>query len=397
VPFLRRFVACPVVATTIVGLSCEIAFPIVGSDPTDASAAEVRAMAEADVYDTTPPAPEDSPQDWLGKDAPLDTPEELLPTPAILADGLNRPTFVVSDASRVYWTEFGDPPAVLGSVKSCPIAGCGRGPLVYGSGYVSGIAVDATNVYWSTSIGGGAAGGIWSCPIGGCPANPTRVAAANIPGVLALDSSYVYWIESPNSKVSRAPKDGTGGALPLYGGMTAPLAFQPSGWCAVDGAYFYFPVQSASIYAVSLLGGVPITFDVEASDPSDWPIALGSTTVYYGTEGGVFGVHKGGTSVAAVSPPVVRTTGLFVDSVSGFIYWSDWGTGAPVSDGRIGRVMPDGTMVADVASKVPTPHGVTISGDYALWLSTGTPNPDAGSSYLTSTVPNTGMLVRSAK
>ena len=61
-----------------------------------------------------------------------------------------HPGSVVSDGTRVYWT---DPPAM--NVKSCPVSGCGGAPSVVGSVAPgpTAVAVDANAVYWVDSEG----------------------------------------------------------------------------------------------------------------------------------------------------------------------------------------------------------------------------------------------------
>jgi hypothetical protein len=64
---------------------------------------------------------------------------------------------LTADESRVYWTERGRPPFYLeGRVRSCPLDGCAAAPKVHAVQQqgASGIVVDDTNLYWTTSLGG---------------------------------------------------------------------------------------------------------------------------------------------------------------------------------------------------------------------------------------------------
>jgi hypothetical protein len=79
-----------------------------------------------------------------------------------------------------------------GSVMRCALSNCGT-PMTIASGLYApyGIAVDATNVYWVSDLGGGF-GGLMKCPIGGCASAPTMLATQN--GLyLVVDGSNVYW------------------------------------------------------------------------------------------------------------------------------------------------------------------------------------------------------------
>lgn len=69
----------------------------------------------------------------------------------LFATGLDRPTSITLDSTRVYWAESGG-----GRVMSCPRSGCGAGPTVLASGEDEpyGLAVDDRSVYWTTRSGG---------------------------------------------------------------------------------------------------------------------------------------------------------------------------------------------------------------------------------------------------
>ena len=79
-------------------------------------------------------------------------------TPVVSAD---NPYYVTADAANVYWTSF-----VNAAVSQVAISG--GAPVPLGSSNVSGIAVDATSVYWAVPIGSPADNaGVMKAPIGG--------------------------------------------------------------------------------------------------------------------------------------------------------------------------------------------------------------------------------------
>jgi hypothetical protein len=83
--------------------------------------------------------------------------------------GHTHPSGLAVDATDVYWTE-GDDPA-NGSLKKCAVGGCGQAPTTVVPGGVSnsGLVVDATTIYWTTTSPSPAGGGsLWSCPSGAC-------------------------------------------------------------------------------------------------------------------------------------------------------------------------------------------------------------------------------------
>jgi hypothetical protein len=87
-------------------------------------------------------------------------------SPTTLASGLSGATGVAVDANNVYWTEAGDSVvagqmlAGAGRVAKCAVSGCNDSPTVIAANQdgPTGIAVDATHVYWAT-YGGNATDG----------------------------------------------------------------------------------------------------------------------------------------------------------------------------------------------------------------------------------------------
>jgi hypothetical protein len=312
-----------------------------------------------------------------------------------MATGLNHPFLMTSDATRVYWTEFGDSQGTAnGSVSSCPIDGCGAGPLVYAKGQLNprGIAVDAQNVYWATATYGGITGAIMSCPVAGCTGGPTRLADAAIPFGIALDANYVYWVDSDDYTVRRVAKTGGGGGGSLLWDAGSGGTYTPR-LCAVDSSFVFFTDSSGGVYRVPLTGGDPIPI-VGANNPyGSWPLAIDTNNVYFGWVGGIFMSAKTATGLEAGTPVAMNIQdpdGLVLDTASGNLYWSDWGSGNAY-DGTIGKVPAAGGNSSTLQAALVSPEAVAVSGNYVFWISNGTFD-DAGD-----TSASTGTLMRSAK
>ena len=108
------------------------------------------------------------------------------------------------DAKSVYWTEAGSPPAkgtVSMSVK--PTGTDSLVPVVIASGQAAphGIAIDATHVYWANS----GDGTIHKAPIGG-GTDTVLVSGQMKPENVVVDSKYVYWTDPKADLVVRALK-----------------------------------------------------------------------------------------------------------------------------------------------------------------------------------------------
>src|SRR5258708_5608062 len=158
---------------------------------------------------------------------------------------------MASDATNVYWTEFGDSSGSgNGSVKGCLVTGCGAGPTLYAQNLTTprGIAVDATNVYFV------ALGGIYKCPLSGCCGGPGPVVSAFAPFGIALDATYIYWVDFGDNTAHRIPKAG-GTDTVLYDASDGPV-YEPFQLVA-DGPFLYFMDYNENAFRVSANGGSP--------------------------------------------------------------------------------------------------------------------------------------------
>jgi hypothetical protein len=317
--------------------------------------------------------------------------------PCPIKTGLNNPWTITSDANRVYWTEYGsDVGTDDGAVKSCPIAGCDSGLIVYTQSQINprGIALDGTNVYWT------AQGGIWSCAIGGCT-NPTKVATAVFPQGITVDSTYVYWTENDDESVRRIPKTGGGGGAGTvlymydYNAVDGGALYDPE-QCVVDPGFIYSTDMNGDVVRISLTDGTQFLLGT-APIGGSFGIAMDSNSIYYGEVLTIMATRKdstvsgGGTSIAN---DVYWPSSLALDPAGGTIYWADFGTDmAGVNDGTVGRVNIDGTGEKVLEANLATPHSVTVSGNYVFWDSLG----KASDTTFTGAVAGTGAVYRTAK
>jgi hypothetical protein len=107
-----------------------------------------------------------------------------------------------------------------GGVYQCPVSDCSNPTTLatYASWLGGGkLAIDGTNVYWSTADAAGYSGTIVECAIGGCGGSPTSIATTKetyppgsegsyaAPG-LAVDSAHIYWTDPGRKMVMMAAK-----------------------------------------------------------------------------------------------------------------------------------------------------------------------------------------------
>jgi hypothetical protein len=109
------------------------------------------------------------------------------------------PYAVAADATNVYWTTGLNG----GAVVQEPLGGGTSITLASGQYYPNAVAVDAANVYWTTGQGG--AGTVMKVPIGG--GAPVALATGQAyPSGIALNSTSVFWVDFGDGTIRAVPK-----------------------------------------------------------------------------------------------------------------------------------------------------------------------------------------------
>jgi hypothetical protein len=125
-------------------------------------------------------------------------------TPAPYVKGLQHPSAVAVDATRVYWTELGASVSA-GRVAQRLRADPGSPVVVLADQQAepSGLVVDGARVYWTNRAGGQ----VMACHIGGCSGQPVVLAVGLLaPTGIAQDSTALYVAETGASRVLRIVK-----------------------------------------------------------------------------------------------------------------------------------------------------------------------------------------------
>lgn len=106
---------------------------------------------------------------------------------------------IAIDSTNVYWTTYQG-----GDVMGCAINGCGGNPTKFGSPGERGIASDGANLYWADW----GTAKIRKCSVNGCNNTPAVIASSpQTPWAIAVDSPSVYWAdENAKTVLKLTPK-----------------------------------------------------------------------------------------------------------------------------------------------------------------------------------------------
>jgi hypothetical protein len=247
-------------------------------------------------------------------------------------DQLN-PWFAVQQGGSIYWADFaGDDASVeAGSVAGCPTdGGCPEaGAVVYtpkGAGFdasdatgvgvtLLGLAADSTYLYWAAGFGDD--GAVFRCVPSECAATLARLGTTfGVPFALAVDPSYLFWIDIGPNEVVRC-------ALPACGG-------------------------GPEIFTDIALSGLKL--DISG-------LAIHGGNVYWTQGVGEGGVFQCPTTGCGAGPKVIakgQAYPIFIAVDDSGIYWSNY------SEGTVLRCPLAGCEKPTPVARTPYPFAITL-------------------------------------
>jgi streptogramin lyase len=256
-----------------------------------------------------------------------------------LVSSQDRPADLAVDSTHLYWVNRGG-----GQVMRIDLGGSTVEQLAATGADPAAVALSASRVYWTDSTQ------LASVDKGG--GTPTQVVAIQAGVVdLAVYGANAFYANATTGAVR---------SVPLSGGPSTPLAAsQTPGAVAVDDSYLYWinTGASGSLRKVLQLGGTVTAMHSDQAHPT--ALTLDDTSAYWARDGGseiVSGTLVGGDPVAIASGQAAAA--LAVDD--SHVYWTDAATGgvqrAPLAGGPVEEVA--GCPVAGGGAIVTGPSAV---------------------------------------
>jgi hypothetical protein len=253
------------------------------------------------------------------------------------------PYAIAVDGTNAYFTT-----EIGGTVSKVPLGGGTPTTLATGQTEPFGIAVDATNVYW-TAFGDGT---VMKVPLSG--GTPTVLASGQSePFGITIDSANAYWTNYGDGTVMKVPLTG-GAPTVLASGQSEPLHI------AVDGTRAYWTDYSGgTVMAVPLAGGAAVALATGQDHPQG--IAVDAVSVYWDTfhDGTVMSAPLGGGAPVVLATGQSQPSSLVIDGAN--VYWTNAGNGT-VAEVPIGG----GDPLTDVAGQ-DEPYGLAVDGTSLYW------------------------------
>lgn len=268
--------------------------------------------------------------------------------PVVLALGQNTPQGIAVDASNVYWT------TQDGNVLKVSINGGNPTTLASGQMNPFGITFDSTRVYWANNV---AQGQIQAVSIAG-GGNPTTLASAQgSPQSVAISNGVLYWTAVSANKIEKLP----------LGGSLADLAIMeatPIALAADADAVYWSSFGKSLIRTASLTSGVATTL---ATDQDAVQSLRVTNHVLYWASGqaGMASVHSMPAAGGAIATLASNQTVAAVAVDDSHVYWTD-------DDSKVWRVPLAGGTPEAIATNQAMPTDIAIDGKNIYWINSAT-------------------------
>jgi hypothetical protein len=258
-------------------------------------------------------------------------------------------------AGHLYWADGAD------TIWAANLDGSNPQPIVSGQNSATGVAVDATHLYWGNNNDGS----IWWANLDGSSPRVLVSGGPDAPAGVAVDASRIYWANfvTDDSTIRAANLDGSDPHT-LVSGQNFPFGL------AVDASHLYWANNGdGTIHQANLDGSNPQT--LVSDQPDAFGVAVDAHHLYWTnrTQGTIWWADLDGSNP---QPIVVRQNapqGVAVDDR--YLYWANlnggsiWQANLDGSDPQTLATGLDGPQLLAIAPPSPVVLGFTpASYDY---------------------------------
>jgi len=314
------------------------------------------------VSDQTAPLP---PDDAGAPDAVAASATASGPAWTALAKNLHGSSGLALDKGSVYWIDESD-----GALQRLPKRGGVTMDLYSGTGVAfapgASIAVDATDVYWTSATVVGSAKTNTLSRQDKNGGKPTIVASNPFSALqcVVVDDTSIFWVQG--TAIMKAAKSG-GPGVGIAGGQTGVDCV------AVDDkeAYWALPGTEKAQFADGVVVGAPKAGGAAKVLVKDAPhaanVVVDDKNIYWQALDKIMKAPKAGGAPAVVAPAGGTVSDIALDD--SYVYYTVVSTGG---DGSVGRVSKDGGTPTVLATGQPQPAGIAVDSTSVYWTCQGT-------------------------
>jgi len=281
------------------------------------------------------------------------------------------------DATNVYWTNIGTSANEFldGTVMAMPKGGGTVTTLASGQDFPNAVSVHGSWVYWTNydaaKSGGAASGAVSRVSTTGGPITVIASGQA-FPWDVVADDTSVYWTCNESGVVRSAAAGG--GSIKVIATncplSTTEVACENPAGIAVDATNVYFADQLDWVWKVPLAGGTPVVVGSAAgSGYAPAFVAVSGATVFWTASSTTMFEYTGstvqsaptvGTTVTALAANQTRAWSIAVDGSN--VYWTEY-----TSPGSIMSVPIGGGAITTLASGQTFPYSIAVDGTNVYW------------------------------
>lgn len=248
-----------------------------------------------------------------------------------VASGQTGATALALDATNVYWTTIAA--NANDAVMTAPKAGGTAVTLASNQNTPWALAVDATGIYWTS--GSQSAVSVMRAALDG--SNPTTLVSGQDTENIVIDANNVYWTENTGTGIG----SGTGSvfAVPKTGGTAVDVgsATGTALGLAVEGSSVYWadlPSSGGNILSTAIDGGTPNLVTSFSHLPNGMVVADAMNVYWANEDGTILKAPLGGGPAGTLATGLNQPHGLAVDASDLYVAV----TGSNGTNGSVVRV-----------------------------------------------------------